>query len=423
MVPDTAHWDPKSNDPRVRWLRRQLYRLTFELLHGQVFRHAPAHTRFFVAVPDPRTTPESLGNEEMVFREHLRERLGWTDSVIDERIRFFTVPRPVPFPQDMAEPIGYDENRRLILGLGSDSDEWYARAAERLAKAFPKEFVIRPLSDINTEGGDLALVRLPEGTVGLLVGHNRIARYARRLHPEMPANASISEAQIEEARRAYQQAFDGVETIVVGREALVDPRLDNPEIFHLDMITAVIGTPRGPVAFVPTYAAGAVDSLSHVHLTIDALKRFQDEYDRTARQMAARGYHVARVSFADQPARSPVGIAKFVDPATGRSTVILGRYPDHLADSDERNAQTQLQIAFERLDAAVATWRHAPTDVHWNAVRSAVGAAWRQMDASVASPNPMYQNARKVFESFGVDVVELPIYPTGEGGIHCLMLK
>jgi hypothetical protein len=160
-----------------------------------------------------------------------------------------------------------------------------------------------------------------------------------------------------------------------------------------------------------------------VHLTIDALKRFQDEYDRTARQMATRGYHVARVSFADQPARSPVGIAKFVDPATGRSTVILGRYPDHLADSDERNAQTQLQIAFERLDAAVATWRHAPTDVHWNAVRSAVGAAWRQMDASVASPNPMYQNARKVFESFGVDVVELPIYPTGEGGIHCLMLK
>jgi hypothetical protein len=234
---------------------------------------------------------------------------------------------------------------------------------------------------------------------------------------------SIPEARIEEARRAYQRAFDGVETIVVGREALVDPRLDNPEIFHLDMVTAVLGTPRGAVAFVPTYAAGAVDSLSHVHLTVDAVKRFQAEYDRTARQMAARGYRVARVAFADHPARSPVGIAKLVDPATGRSIVILGRYPDHLADSDERNAQTQLQIAFEGLDVAVEAWRHAPTDVHWKAVQSAVGAAWRQMEASVASPNAMYERARKVFESYGVDVIELPIYPTGEGGIHCLLLK
>ena len=423
MMPETAQWDPKSNDPRVRWLRRQFYRLNFELLHGQIFRHAPPHTQFFVAVPDPRTTPESLGNEESVLREHLRERLGWPDSMIDERIRFFAVPRPVPFPQDMAEPIGYDQNGRLILGLGSDSDEWYLRAAERLAETFPKEFVIRLLPGINTEGGDLALVRLPEGDVGLLVGRNRVVRYVRRLHPEMAANAPIPEALIEEARRAYQRAFDGVETIIVGREALVDPRLDNPEIFHLDMVTAVLDTPAGPVAFVPTYAGGAVDSLSHVRLTPDAVKRFQGEYDRTALQMAARGYRVARVPFADQPTRSPVGIAKFVDPVTGRSTVILGRYPDHLADADERNAQTQLQIVFERLDDAVAAWRHAPTDVHWKAVQSAAGAAWRQMDASVASPNATYQGARKVFESYGVDVVELPIYPTGEGGIHCLLLK
>ncbi len=423
MVPETVAWDPRTKDPRVRWLRRQLYRLNFELIHGQMFRNAPVQTRFFIGVPDAAATPESLGNEEAVFREHLRERVGWSDRTIAERVRFFPVPEPVPYPQDMAEPMGYDERGRLVLGMGTDSDDAYRRAVENLVAAFPDEFVLRPLPGINTEGGDLALVRLPEGGVGLLVGHNRISRYAERVHRGTEPGTAISEAWIEEARRAYQQAFGGIETIVIGREALRDPRLANPEIFHIDMVVAVVRSPAGIVAFVPTYEGVPVDALSHVALPADAVRRFQAEYDRTARQLAARGYRVARVPFADHPARNPVGTAKFVDPATGKPSILLGRYPDHLTARDEENAQTQLQAVFERLDAAVEAWRHDPTDVRWKGVQAAVAAAWRQLDVSTAAPNPIFEKQRNVYESFGITVVAVPIYPTGEGGVHCLVLK
>ena len=423
MLPETASWDPRTKDPRVRWLRRQLYQLAFEMGHGQVFRSAPPQTQFFVAVPDPRTNPKALGNEEAVFREHLRERVGWSDRVIDERVRFFKAPEPVVYPQDMAEPISYDEAGRLVLGVGTDFDEAYEGAVESLARSYPDEFAVRRLPDINTEGGDLALVRLPEGGVGLLIGHNRIERWVRRVRPETKPKSPVSEADIEAGRLAYQRAFGGVETIVIGREALRDPGLDNPEIFHLDMVAMVLKTPSGVVAFVPTYEGSPVDALTHVHLDPPSVQRFQGEYDRAARQLASRGYRVARVPFADHPSRNPVGIGKFVDPDTGRVSVLLGRYPTHVAASDDQNPQTQLQLTLEKLDAAVAAWRHEPTDARWSAVQAAIGATWRQMDRAVAAPNDMFERQRRVYESFGVRVLALPIYPTGEGGVHCLVLK
>ncbi len=423
MLPETAAWDPKTKDPRVRWLRRQLYRMRFELGHGQIFRSARPQTRFFVAVPDPQTTPGALGNEREVFREYLRERAGWSDSMIDERVHFFSVPVPVPYPQDMAEPIGYDGKGRLVLGLGATSTISTDRPPSLSPVAFPDDFVIRDLPDVNTEGGDLGLVRLPEGGVGLLVGHNRVVRYVERRYPGTDPRAPIPEVRIEEARRAYQSAFGGIETIVVGRETLLDPGLANPEIYHLDMLVAVLRTPSGIVAFVPTYEALPIDAHSHTPLPAEDVRRFQAQYDRTARQLAARGYRVARVPFADHPARNPVGVGKFVDPETGRPWIVLGRYPDHLGETDRGNAQTQLQLVFEALDSAVAAWRHQPTDGRWLAVQAAVASALKQMDVSVAAPNRTFDNQRRIYESFGVGVQSLPIFPTGEGGVHCLVLK
>ncbi len=421
MLPETLAWDPKTKDPRVRWLRRQLYGLSFELVHGQVFRTAPPQTHFFIGVPDPRTNPASLGNEEAVFRDHLKNRVGWSEETINERVRFFTIPGAVPFPQDMAEPMGYDERGRLILGIGSDAEDYYRDAVDSLGAAYPEDFLIRRLPGINTEGGDLALVRLPEGTVGLLVGHNRIRRYVERLHPEVAPNAPISEAHLAQAQRAYGAAFDGVETIVVGREALLKPRLANPEIFHLDMVVAVLRGSAGVVAFVPTYRGSPVDALSNVQLPAEAVDRFQAEYDRAAAQLAARGYRVARVTFADHPVRSPVNVGKFVDPGTGRSFVLLGRYPDHLQAAP--TAQARLQMAFEALDAAVVDWRQDPSDKRWGAVQAAIAAAWTQMDESVQMPNSIFDSQRRLYESNGIGVKPFPIFPTGEGGVHCLLLK
>jgi len=423
MLPETMAWDPNTRDPRVRWLRRQIYRLHFELSHGQIFRSAPAYARFFIAVPDPASTPGALGNEEAVFREYLANRVGWSDARIDERVRFFKVSEPLPFPQDMAEPLGYDQRGRLVLGFGEDADAVYARAVQSLVEGNPDDFVLKRLPDVNTEGGDLALVRLPDGGIGLLVGYHRVRRYAERKRPGLSPNAPLSRAMVEEARAAYSRAFDDVETIVVGQEALFDPSLSNPEIFHLDMVVAVLRGAAGVVAFVPTYEGSPVNALSHVHLTEESVRRFQAEYDRAARQMAARGYRVVRLPFADHPARDPVGIGKFVDASTGRASVLLGRYPDHLEKSDERNAQTLLQLKFEDLDAAVASWRRDPTDARWEGVKAAVAAAWRQMDASLAAPNPVYEEQRRLYEASGIRVAPLPIFPMGEGGVHCLVLK
>ena len=422
MLPGTASWDSKTTDPRIRWLRHQLYRLNFELGHGQIFRHSPPHTLFFIAVPDPRTNPTSFGDEEEILREHLRERVGWSDATIAERIRFFSVPTALPFPQDMAEPIGYDERGRLVLAIGSDVEDWYGGAVQALVAAYPDEFVVRRLAGINTEGGDIALVRLPEGGVGLLLGRNRVRRWVRRAYPETGPNDPIPERRIEEARLAYQTAFDGIETLVIDRESLLDPRLANPEIFHLDMVLAVLRGHSGLVAFVPTYAGSPVDAFTHVHLTEDSVRRFQAEYDRVARQLARRGFRVVRVPFSDHPARNPVGVGKFVDPSTGEAAILLGRYPEHLADSDDRNAQTRLQLKALALDAAVDAWRKDPT-TPWSRVEDAVAALWRQLDESVRAPNADFDRQRSVYESNGVRVEPVPIFPTGEGGIHCLVLK
>jgi hypothetical protein len=423
MLPETASWDPRSRDPRVIRLRRQLYRIAFEMAHGQIFRSAPSYTQFFIAVPEPGSTPDSLGDEEEIFREHMRERLGWSEAAIQQRVHFFRVPLPVPYPQDMAEPIAYDESARLVLGIGADADEPYRRAVESLVRAYPADFVLRELSDINTEGGDLALVRLPEGTIGLMIGHNRIERWVRRTRQGSRSGEPISAAEIEAARRAYRRAFGVADTIVIGVESLRNPALANPEIFHVDMVAAVLKTASGVVAFVPTYSRNPIDALTHVHLDEDAVARFQAEYDRAERQLVARGYRVARVPFADHPARNPVGIGKYVDVETGRPSVLLGRYPEHLTANDEGNVQTQLQLALEGLDNAVGAWRGDRSDIRWRAVQDALATVWRRMDRTAEAPNPMYEDQRRVYESFGIDVVGLPIFATGEGGVHCLTLK
>jgi len=423
MVPSVESLDPKVRDPRVVFLRRQLYWMNFELVHGNFTKVAPAHTRFFVALPDPALNPESLGNEEEVFREYLAVRAGWTKEQIADRTRFFKVPIAIRYPQDMAQPLGYDGRKRLVLGLGMDVDHAYREGVKRLGDLFPNEFAVRDLPEVNTEGGDLDLTWLPERKLGVLVGHNRILRYLHRKYGSVHEGRSVPRARIEEARKAFSRAFFDLEVVILNEEALRNPRFMTNELFHLDMVVNVLRSGTNILAFVPSYAEQPVDALTHVPLAEELRSRVQREYDWVANQLSTRGYRVIRLPFADHPVRNPVNVAKYVDPVTGRAVVLLGKYPYHFATTPGgKIPQFELEDAFTRLEAVVDAWRAKPTDARWNEVTATLQRTWKEMDRISATPNPTFSDQARVYEMNGVKVVPVAIYPTGEGGLHCLGL-
>lgn len=423
MLPETTTWDARSPDPHVRYLRRQLYWLNFEMLHGGILKAAPEYTRFYVAVPDSRIVLESMGNEEDVFREYLRLRVGWSPAEIARRVRFFKTPVVIAFPRDMAEPLGTDGRDRLVLAIGADSDASYAEPLRRLVSSFPDDFVLKVLPEINTEGGDLSLVRLPEGGVGVLVGYHRILRFLATKSGGPVNGRKIESAEVEEGRSAFRRAFYGLEVLIVGEEGLRDPRMVSDELFHADMVVNVLRGRSGVTAFVPSYQAPVVDAITQSPLAEAVLKRAQAEYDRVAEDLRRRGYRIVRLPLRDHPSRTPVQVGDFVDLRTGRQSLLLGKYPFHLRLPDGRNPQRDLQAALAALEAVVESWRHAPSEERWRDVSASLAATWTQMDVAAASPNPAFDAQARIYESEGIRVIPVPIYPTGEGGIHCLLLN
>ena len=429
MLPSTEAFETHSEDPHVRFVRRQSYWLNFELLHGRILSALPAYTRLFVALPDPRVVPGSLGNEEDVFREYLRTRVGWSERDIRERVRFFTVPVEIPFPQDIAEVVGTDARGRLVLGVGGDLPEAYREPAGRLARAFPDDFVVLTLGAsegkgvVDIEGGDLSLVWLPEGDVGLLIGRHRVRRFVQRQSGEFAQGSAVPREEIEQARDAFRRAFFGVETIITGEDGLLQPSAVSEELFHTDMIVNVLRAGGRTLAFVPSYQDSPVDAITHVRLSEEVARRVQGEYDLVAGQLARRGYEVVRLPFADHPVRNPVNVARFVNPETGRQCVMLGKYPYHFPlVPGGPIAQFELQDAFDRLEDAVDSWRKSPDGRTWSAVEQAFRAVWAAMDTASESRNPTFEAQADVYSSHGITVIPVVIFPTGEGGLHCLTL-
>ncbi|MBI5444273.1 MAG: hypothetical protein HY900_24060, partial [Deltaproteobacteria bacterium] len=103
MLPEGSAFEGLG-DKKLALIRRQLYWLNFELMHGRIVNAIPKRTRLFVAVPDPRLHARELGDEREEFREYLKVRAHWTPAEIADRVRFFVVGQAIPFPQDIAEP-------------------------------------------------------------------------------------------------------------------------------------------------------------------------------------------------------------------------------------------------------------------------------------------------------------------------------
>jgi len=429
MLPSTETFDLRSMDPSVRFIRRQSYWLNFELVHGRLLEQAPPYSEFYIAVPDPKFNTSSMGNEEEVFIDYLKTRLKWSDEDIARRVHFFHVPVPLLYPQDMAEVLGYDSKGRLVLGYGESQLEPYPECLKLLEQAFPDEFSVRMLGEglvregLDMEGGDLAIVWLPEGSVGLLLGRHRVLRLLEVRHSRSFIGVPVTPEDVAETRALYQRAFYGIETIVAGEQLLYSPELVGEELFHLDMTVNVLRNGNRVTAFIPTYPDIPTDSVIRTRLGEELHRRVQHEYDEVARQLGERGYRIARLPFNDQPVRNPVNVGFYVDPETHQQVVLLGKYPYHFDLPDGTNPQYRLQDAFNLLYETVSVWREDPSASNWAAVEDIFATTWEAMDIAADSPNPTFDEQVRVYESEGIKIVPVPIFPTGEGGLHCMVLK
>jgi hypothetical protein len=429
MLPNVEHLAGKKNGARVVWLRHQLFHLRLALDRGSIMRCAPPDTIFFVGVPDPTTVPEATGSEADALREYLADRAHWSAREIAERVRFFMVPDPIPFPQDMAEALGFDHQGRLVFGIGGDIAEEYRGPVLSLVRTFPDDFGVRTLGQtgadsINTEGGDLSIIWRPNGQVGVLVGRHRIVRFLERRNGRSLAGEAIDQSMIEEARLAFSGAFFGREVIIAGEAALRHPGWVNDDVFHADMVVTIMRCDHQVVAFVPTFEGRPIDAVFRESLSPERQALVQEEYELVARQMKKRGFAVVRLPFSDHPARNPVNVSKYLDPSTGRHVVLLERYPYHFAPaSGGPIPHFQLQDAIEAVSAEVDQWYKRPNDARWQAVQASIEAAWRKLEKTAASPNPLFSRQAALFEANGIEVLPVPMCPSGEGGLHCMILR
>ncbi len=431
LLPETTIFDEGYETSKTDYIRRQVYWLNFEFTHGSIMTDMPANSVFFVAVPDPLYVLEASGTEDELFRSYLSERLRWSEDDIRKRIRFFKAPAAIIYLQDIGEVIGYDRKGRTVLGIGVNQVYPHLNSAVSLARSYPDDFVICRLGElsiyegIDPEGGDLSLVWLPDGKLGLIIGRHRVLRYLETKYEQSFLGQVIPFDLIEETREHYSKAFFNLETIIAGEEALTYPHMVSDELFHLDMIVNIVRKGSKTVAFVPTYEQRPIDADTNAPLNEELWINIQREYDMTSKQLENRGYEVVRLPFRDNPVRNPVNAIAYIEPETGTQTVMLGKFPRHIPSTKETepDPNQKLLISFEKLNTAVEKWAAEPSEKFWNSIEPAFKNLWTELHTAPDNPNPDFLKLKGIYESHGVKVIEVANYPAGEGGLHCLVLK
>ncbi len=407
-LPDNR-WPAQATPEQIRKIREQVYFLNFKLSRGGILKALPAYTHLFVAVPDPHEVPEA---------EALRTRVHFFKSSVN-----------LEWPQDTCEILGRDPQKRIVLAVSSGGEAGYLQTIQSLVKAFPDTFVIHNFGPcLSSEGGDLELVLTPDRRPLLLVGRHRLANYLEcTLGPDFKSTKQMLPYDlIEDARRAFSDAAYGVGVRFLPRRLILDPSQGSDEVFHLDMLVSVLPNPGGgkPRAFVPTYTSAPrhYDALTTDQLTTALVHQAQNEYEAAAEEMAQLGYEVVRLPFSDHPVRGPVNIAKFRNRDTGEYTVLLGKYPYHLPEDDPAAPQHQLQHALDRLMDDFEAWRKLPDHAAYQRLLAALDRTWASIEAVDGMPNPIFESQARLFRQYGYQVVPVPLYAWGAGGLHCQLL-
>jgi len=390
----------------------ELYALDVELSHGALLRRLPERTHLYVAAP---ATAGVAGREKEFFRRYLGSRCGWTPQDLERRLHFFEVSAPIVFAQDPGKVLGYDGAGRRVIATSSADDPAYRAFVQALVSSYPDTFTRYDLgAGLSAEGGDQEIVRLPGGGLGVLLGHRRVQRYYGIVGPKEVREARLDPAQIQKAVAAYSRALADLPLQVLPRGALLNPSLANPDLYHLDMSVCVLSTPGMVDAFVPTFRDAPVDRMTGQALAPDYVGQVQTLFDLAAGELGARGYAVTRLPFWDHPARTPVNVCKFRDPTTGRTVVMLPKYPDH--DPAGARAQQQVNALLQRTRDEFAAVSGCA------AQRALVRGLWEQILAIEALPNPLFETRKRLIESRGYDVVEVPMFAWGGGSLHCLTM-
>lgn len=413
------------DDEVLKDVEQQLYWLNFRFSHGNLLESRP-NAEWFVAVPDSASVTESLGGEWDFFQGYLRHFCGWKKSDIDARVFPFLTSRPLIWTQDIGELTVRSGVPGAEIAYGPKDQALYLAVVRGLHDTYPDSYRSRALPEaLSAEGGDLEIVWGPNRKPALLLGRHRVLRYLENTRPNWDPRKPVPQPLIEEARKAYSEAFGGLPVIIVTERALREPEKASEEVFHLDMLASIMDNHRGdrPDAFVPVFASPTVvDAISRRPLPSPFVRKVSWEFDEAARQLASIGYHVIRFPFNDHPARSPVNFGKCRDPKTGRYVMYLAKYPYHLPQSDPRVPQAVLMAALTEVQALGDRWNATGDSQDLARLRDSFTALWGVMDQADAAPNPLFDRRAQLARAAGYDVVEVHCYAWGSGGIHCQTL-
>jgi hypothetical protein len=412
-------------DHELAEVDRNLYWLNFEMSHGLIMKYLPEGCHLFVAVPWPREKQGCSGREETFFREYLSARCGWSEKRVREQIHFFCSPTSLVWAQDVGEILGRDSRNRAIIDVGSTGPTTrYRSAIHTLAKTFPNHFTLKVLPrGINAEGGDEEIVWTPAGKPALMVGRHRVQSFLEDRDQATYENYPVDDLSLAQAREAFSKAFYGLPVMIVPEAALIRPELRSKELFHLDILATILYNQKHvPHAFVPTYDAQVVDAMTEVVMSRAYLEGVQREFDAAAEQFAKTGYQVVRIPFADHPTRSPVNLVKYLDRTSGRVVVLLPRYSYHLP-LNTFNPRKRVQQAMTYLDEKALEWHARRDAASYNAYLMAIQNLWREMEETQKMPNPLFERQAALFRKAGYEVIGVPTYAWGSGGLHCQMLR
>jgi hypothetical protein len=188
------------------------------------------------------------------------------------------------------------------------------------------------------------------------------------------------------------------------------------------MIVTLLSHGIKPEAFVPTLAYESEQTPLGEALEPAAIELIQKEYNLVASELKAMGYPVFRLPFADHPVRVPVNVCRYRNPENGNKVVMLGKYPYHLLAGGKDTPRSRVARLLLRLKDEADTWKRSGREEADRRFLVVIKNIWDDLTDIENQPNPIFEDQAKVFRSRGFEVVEVPMFAWGAGGIHCQTL-